>query len=110
MKCATRTTGAKDLMLFSLTGSFRMWSIREVAGKQEQLTAIDTSRRRPRRRRSLSRPATKHQHRPHFHRPTHNRPGRQRSTVTASREISADDSSRTQSSFRKARRNDTGPS
>src|SRR5271155_6013501 len=49
-------------------------------------------------------------HRPHFHRPTHNRPGRQRSTVTTSRGTSAAANTRTQSSFRKARRNDTGPS
>src|SRR5580704_10825931 len=49
-------------------------------------------------------------HRPHFHRPTHNRPGRHCSTVTASRGTSAAASRRTQSSFRKARRNEIGPS
>ena len=49
-------------------------------------------------------------HRPHFHRPTHNRPGRQRSTVAIPRGTSAVDNRRAQSSFRKARRNETGPS
>ena len=46
----------------------------------------------------------------HFHRPTHNRPGRQCSTVTASSGTSAAASNRAQSSSRKARRKDTGPS
>ena len=49
-------------------------------------------------------------HPPHFRRPTHRRPGRQCSTVTASRGTSAAASSRNQSSSRKARRNETGPS
>src|SRR5277367_6285222 len=53
---------------------------------------------------------TLHSHRPHFHRPTHNRPGRHCSTVTASCGTSAAASRRAQSSFLKARRNDTGPS
>src|ERR1700727_234754 len=49
-------------------------------------------------------------HRSHFHRPTHNRPGRHCFTFTASCGTSAAASRRTQSSSRKARRNETGPS
>src|ERR1700729_52831 len=53
---------------------------------------------------------TRQNHRHHFHRPTHKRPGRQRFTVSVSCGTSAAARRRTQSSFQKARRNDTGPS
>ena len=46
----------------------------------------------------------------HIHRPTHKPPGRQCSTVSAFCGTSAAVSNRTQSSFRNARRKDTGPS
>ncbi len=88
MRGATRARGTNGFMFLSLM----------------------RSPRQRRRRRSPSRPASNHQHRPHFHRPTHNLPGRQCSTVTASRGTSAAASNRAQSSSRKARWKDTGPS